>query len=441
MATNSTLFDRYVTPVLETALDDTPVVMVIGPRQAGKTTLCRLVAERRGARILSFDDAATLAAATADPAGFIAALDGPVVLDEIQKAPALLPAIKLAVDHNRAPGRFLLTGSADVLALPRVSESLAGRMEVLRLWPLSQGELDGRREGFIDALFAATNLALGATGETRADLIERALRGGFPEAVARRDPERRRAWFRSYVTTMLERDVRNLAQIEGLTDLPRLLNLLAARSASLLNIAELSRSIALPHTTLTRYLALLDRAFLVRRVPAWAGNRARRTIKTPRVWIPDTGLLGHLAGLTPTRLGEEPAAVGPLLETFVVSELAKQIGWSRTRVELFHFRTHGGREVDIVIEADDGRLAGIEVKAAATIGPADLKGLTALREVAGKRFHRGVVLYTGREALPFGPDLWALPLSALWQTTEAAGKGGRSRRPQASKMSRSSPAK
>ncbi len=415
MARHPSLFGRHTTPALEAALADTPVVLVIGPRQAGKTTLCRLVADRRGARLLSLDDAATLAAADADPAGFIAALDGPVVLDEIQKAPALLPAIKLAVDRRREPGRFLLTGSADVLALPRVSESLAGRMEVLTLWPLSQGELAGYREGFIDALFAAANPKFGATSEARADLVHRALRGGFPEAVERRDPERRRAWFRSYVTTMLERDVRDLGRIEGLTDLPRLLNLLAARSASLLNIAELSRSIGLPQTTLTRYLALLERAFLVRRLPAWAGSRARRSVKTPRVWMPDTGLLGHLAGLTPTRLVEEPTAVGPLLETFVASELAKHLGWSRTRAELFHFRTHGGIEVDLVLEADDGRLAGVEVKSAATVGVGDLKGLKAFREVAGKRFHRGVVLYTGREALPFGSDLWALPVSALWQ--------------------------
>ena len=424
MARPPTLFDRHVTPALEAALADTPVVLLVGPRQAGKTTLCRLVADRRGARLLSLDDAATLAAATADPAGFIAGIEGPVVLDEIQKAPALLPAIKLAVDRRREPGRFLLTGSADVLALPRVSESLAGRMEVLTLWPLSQGELAGRREGFIDALFAKASPKLGATGEARAALVERALRGGFPEAVARRDPERRRAWFRSYVTTILERDVRNFGQIEGLTDLPRLLGLLAARSASLLNIAELSRSIGLPHTTLTRYLALLERAFLVRRLPAWAGNRARRAVKTPRVWMPDTGLMGHLAGLTSARLAAEPTAMGPLLENFAASELAKQLGWSRTPAELFHFRTHSGMEVDLVLEADDGRLAGIEVKSAATVGAADFKGLDALRDIAGKRFHRGVVLYTGREALPFGRDLWALPVSAIWQV-EATPSGRR----------------
>lgn len=415
MVTNPPPLTRYLRPGLEAALADTPVVLLVGPRQAGKTTLCRLVGEHRGARLLSLDDAATLAAAIADPGGFIAAQDGPVVVDEIQKAPALLPAIKLAVDRRRQAGRFLLTGSADVLSLPRVSESLAGRIEVLTLWPLSQGELAGRREGFIDAMFAAPTMETRVTAEHRAELIGRALRGGFPEAVSRHDPERRRAWFRAYVTTMLERDVRDLAQIEGVTDLPRLLSLLAARSASLLNVAELSRSLALAHSTLSRYLALLEQAFLVRRVPAWAGNRARRAVKTPRVWIPDTGLLGHLAGLTTARLAEEPAAVGPLLETFVVSELTKQLGWSRTSAELLHFRTHGGWEVDVVLEADDGRLVGVEVKAAATVTSGDMKGLTALRDLAGKRFHRGVVLYTGREALPFGPGLWALPISALWE--------------------------
>jgi predicted AAA+ superfamily ATPase len=408
-------FDRHLRPALEAALADTPVVLVVGPRQAGKTTLCRHVAEDRGARLLFLDDAVTLAAATADPAGFVAAIDGPVVLDEIQRAPDLLPAIKLAVDRRREPGRFLLTGSADVLALPRVSESLAGRMEVLTLWPLSQGELGGHVEGFIDALFAQAKPGRLAAGEDRAGLIERALRGGFPEAVSRRAPERRRAWFRSYVTTMLERDVRNLAQVEGLADLPRLPNLLAARSASMLNVAELSRSVGLPYTTLARYLTLLEHAFLVRRVPAWAGSRARRVIKTPRVGVVDTGLLGYLAGLSPARLDDEPTAAGPLLETFVAGELAKQAGWSRTHVEILHFRTHGGREVDLVLEADDGRLAGIEVKAAATVDAGDFKGLETLRQAAGKRFGRGVVLHTGREALPFGSDLWALPMSALWQ--------------------------
>jgi predicted AAA+ superfamily ATPase len=387
----------------------------VGPRQAGKTTLCRLVAGRRGARLLSLDDAATLAAASRDPAGFIAGLDTPVVLDEIQKAPALLPAIKLAVDRRRDPGRFLLTGSADVLALPRVSESLAGRMEVLTLWPLSQGEILGRTEGFIAAMFGADEPIQARPGETRAELIHLALRGGYAEVLGRKDPARRRAWYRSYVTTILQRDVRDMAQIGGLTELPRLLSVLAARSSSLLNVAELSRSLGLAHTTLTRYLALLESAFLVRRIPAWAGSRARRAIKTPRILIPDTGLLGHLAGLTPSRLSEDSTAVGPLLESLVAGELLKQLAWNDTHAELYHFRTHAGREVDLVLEVDDGRVVGIESKAAAGVGRTDLRGLEALREVAGKRFHRGIVLYAGRESLPFGAGICALPLSAVWQ--------------------------
>ena len=421
-ATTSQLYKRHLTPALEAALNDTPVVLVVGPRQAGKTTLCRLVAGRRGARLLSLDDAATRAAATADPAGFVASIEAPVVLDEIQKAPALLPAIKLAVDRRRDPGRFLLTGSADILALPRVSESLAGRMEVLTLWPLSQGEIQGRRERFIAAMFGAG--APPGTGpvEARADLIDLALRGGYPEVLGRKDPARRRAWFRSYVTTILQRDVRDIAQIGGVAELPRLLSVLAARSSLLVNVADLSRTLGLAHTTLTRYLALLESAFLVRRIPAWAGSRARRAIKTPRLLIPDTGLLGHLAGLTAPRLSEDPTTVGLLLESLVAGELLKQLAWDDAHAELLHFRTHAGREVDLVLEGDDGRLVGIEVKAAAGVGGPDFKGLEALREVAGKRFHRGVVLYTGRETLPFGAGLWAVPLSAVWRIQAPGGK-------------------
>jgi predicted AAA+ superfamily ATPase len=425
MATRSPLLVRHLAPALEAALGDTPVVLVTGPRQAGKTTLCRLVAERRGAQVFSLDDAATLGAATRDPTGFVAALDGPAMLDEIQKAPALLPALKLAVDRRREAGRFLLTGSADVLALPRVSESLAGRVEILTLWPLSQGEIEGRADDLVDVLFAADPPRYSGADAGRTEFITRALRGGYPEVLRRADLERRRAWFRSYVSTILQRDVRDLAHIEGLTELPRLLGVLAARSSSLLNLAEVSRSLGLAQTTLTRYVALLEHTFLLRRIPAWAGSRARRAVKTPRVLITDTGLLAHLAGLTAARIADEPAVLGPLLESFVASELLKQLTWSRTPATLLHFRTHSGREVDLVLERDDGRIVGVEVKAAATIGAAEFRGLEALREAAGKRFHRGVVLYAGREALPFGPGLWALPLGALWQVGTPAKRGRR----------------
>ena len=421
MATRkATLFERHLRPRVEAALTDTPVVLVVGPRQAGKTTLCGQVAEKTGARLLSFDDAATLASATADPAGFIAALEGPVVLDEIQKAPALLPAIKHAVDRRREAGRFLLTGSASVLALPKIAESLAGRMEVLTLWPLSQGELLNREEGFLGELFRSAAPRLATAGETRAELIERALRGGYPEAVQRTDPERRRAWFGSYVTTILQRDVRDLADIAGLADLPRVLQVLAARTYSMANAAELSRTIGIPLTTLKRYLALLEHTFLIRSVPAWTGNRGLRVIRTPRVLIPDTGLLADLAGLTSERLAVDSPAIGPLLESFVASELLKQISVSRTRIDLLHFRTHAGREVDFVLESASGGVVGIEVKAAATVSAAHTRGLAALREAAGRKFHRGVLLYGGRESLPFGRDIWAMPISSLWAVAGGA---------------------
>ncbi len=412
---NHALLRRQIMVSVEAALLDTPVVLVVGPRQAGKTTLCEQIATRRRARFLTFDDGATLAAAQSDPAGFVAALDGPVVLDEIQRAPELLSAIKRAVDRNRRPGRFLLTGSANVLTLPRASESLAGRMEVLTLWPLSQGEIEGTRERFVDVLFARGPLRVRSAGESREALLDRALRGGYPELLGRKEPARRRAWFGSYVTTILQRDVRDIAQIEGLSELPRLLAFLAARSATLQNVAEVSRCTGLPQTTLTRYLALLENIFLVRRTPAWAGSRARRLIKTPRVVLTDTGLLAHLAGLTSGRLAEEPTAAGPLLETFVAGEIQKQLGWCEVDAGLFHFRTAAGREVDLVLEAGDGRVVGIEVKAAASIAAGDFRGLEALREVTGKRFHRGVLLYAGREVLPFGTEMWALPMPALWR--------------------------
>jgi len=408
-------FVRNIQPALEATLDDTPVLMVVGPRQAGKTTLCQALGRPHGFRELSLDDAATLAAATRDPTAFVTSLEGPTFIDEVQKAPDLLPAIKLAVDRDRRPGRFMLTGSADVLALPKVSESLAGRMEVHTLWPLSQGEIRGLREGFIDALFGASLALVSDSSLRRDELLSVILTGGYPEAVGRRDPERRAAWFNSYLSAILERDVRNLARIEGLTELPRLLGVIAARSSQLLNIADLSRALGMPQTTLSRYLTLLERVFLLRLTKAWSGNPSLRLIRTPRAWLTDTGLLGELGSVAPERLHNEPTLMGQLVESFVTVELTKQLGWSRTRAELLHFRTHAGREVDMVLEARDGRIVGVEVKAAATVRAGDFRGLERLREASAGRFHRGVVLYTGTQPLAFGENLHALPMAALWQ--------------------------
>lgn len=409
------MIERHATGRLRAALADRPVVLLHGARQTGKTTLVRALAEDAdGARYVTFDDLTMLAAARGDPAGFLAGIAGPVVLDEVQRAPDLLLAIKAAVDRKRAPGRFLLTGSANVLLVPRVAESLAGRMEIVTLWPFSQGEIDGVVEGFVDAAFGTAAPVLGARTE-KVTLAVRVLRGGFPEAVTIESAARRRAWFDAYLTTILQRDVRDLAHIEGLTELPRLLALLAARPMALLNYAELSRSAGLAQSTLKRYFALLETVFLVRTLPPWHVNIGKRLVKTPKVLLCDSGLAAHLMGIDAGRIAQDRAVFGGLLESFVAMELTKQIGWSTAAPALYHFRTHEGEEVDLVLERRAGTLVGIEVKSAATVTAADFKGLRALAQAAGRRFHRGIVLYTGTEVVPFAPRLFAVPVEALWR--------------------------
>lgn len=413
------MYRRNITGILLEALSDSPVVLVNGARQVGKSTLVRSLGESdHPARYLTLDDATVLSAANADPAGFLAGLPGAVVLDEIQRAPGLFLAIKAQVDQKRQAGRFLLTGSANVLLLPALSESLAGRMEIVTLWPLSQGELGNAQERFVDTLFAETPSFSCDGGEDHDSLIARLLRGGYPEVVARPTADRRNAWFGSYVTAILQRDVRDLAHIEGLTDLPRLLSLLAARLGSLLNLAEISRSIAMPQTTLKRYMTLLQATFLVQPLPAWSGNLGKRLVKAPKLFLNDTGLAAYLAGMDEGRLERDAGWTGALLENFVVMELRKQAGWSKTPVGLFHFRTQTGQEVDVVLESRDGRVAGVEVKAASSVGVADFKGLRALAEAVGERFACGVVLYAGRNIVPFGGNLYAVPVSALWGTRD-----------------------
>lgn len=412
---------RGIEPRLEAALADTPVVLLHGARQTGKTTLVRSLAARRpGAQYFTLDDAAVLAAATEDPAALVAGAGYMVVIDEVQKAPALLPAIKLEVDRDRRPGRFLLTGSAQVLMVPSVSESLAGRMEISTLWPFSQGEIEGSEEDFVDAVFSDSPPRLADDPAPGISLRRRLLRGGYPEAVGRAAEDRRRAWFAAYVTAILQRDVRDLANIAGLTEMPRLLALLASRAGGLLNKAELSRASGTPYATLDRYLTLLETTFLLRLVPAWAGNLGKRLTRAPKIALSDSGLQSHLAGMSEDRLRGEPGLTGPLLETFVAMELSKQATWTRTPVMLFHYRTASGQEVDLVLEDGAGRVVGIEVKASSSWGRRDLAGLQSLAADLGSRFHRGVVLGTGDRVIPAGEKLWILPVSALWRWSPRA---------------------
>ncbi len=396
-------------------MTDTPVVLLNGARQTGKTTLAKSIAEAMGAEYFTLDDAAALALVSGDPSGFVRGLAGPVAIDEIQKAPGLFPAIKLAVDKNRQPGRFLLTGSANVLTLPRLSESLAGRMEIIPLYPFSAGERDGKREGFLGRLFGGT-FAKAKTATTSEDIRERLVRGGYPEASQRKDPGRRSAWFAAYVSTILQRDVRDLMQIDALHTLPNLLKLLAARTSGLSNLSDLGRDAGLPHTTMARYLALLETLFLVHRLPAWSRNLGKRLVKAPKIHVTDAGLCCHLIGADARRFAVDRPLLGRALESFVVGEIRKQVSWSGVRMTPYHFRTATGSEIDIVIEKPDGSVAAIEVKASATVDAHDFASLKMLREQLGKQFRAGVVFYLGDQIIPFGDRLWLLPVPTLWQT-------------------------
>jgi len=417
MVDYTAMIRRHLTEQLLQALEDSPGVLINGARQTGKSTLAQLPElETQGRQYLTFDDPGVLVAAKQDPNGFIAGLTTPVTLDEVQHAPELFPAIKMAIDRQREPGRFLLTGSANVLLLPKLSESLAGRMELLTLWPLSQGEINGVKEGFVDALFSKQPAWASGKNKSiqRDELFEKVMAGGYPPAIARNTGARRKAWFQSYLTTILQRDVRDLANIADVTAVPRLLSVVAARAGSLLNFADLSRSLALPQTTLKRYFALLEATFLVQLLRPWSTNLGQRVIQTPKVYLDDTGLLAHLLGLTMERLKVDGTLAGGVLENFVLMELRKQSAWSATQPEFYFWRTASGQEVDIVLEDSAGRLVGIEIKAGATLGGSDVKGLQAMASAAGKRWVRGVVLYTGSEVIPFAANLHGLPMSQLW---------------------------
>lgn len=412
------MYSRNLLPSLEAALTDTRVVLLNGARQTGKSTLARQLAAERGGHYLTLDDPATRALASADPGALLSSAADFTVIDEVQYAPALFPAIKRAVDTDPRPGRFLLTGSANVFLVPKLAESLAGRMEILPLYPLSQAELAGTTTNLVERLFSGRPWQAGLRQVDRLDVCRRLVTGGFPEAVARKGSERRDAWFRSYIASILQRDIRELAHIDGLTDMPRLLALLAARPSALMNMAEISRASGIAHSTLKRYLSLLEATFLLQPLPAWSANLGKRLVKSPKIHLLDAGLAAHLSGLTDAAVLTRSQAFGPLLETFVVQEIRKHLTWSAQPATAWHFRSATGQEVDLVLEAPGQRIVGIEIKATASIGVADFSGLRALAEGVGSHFSGGVLFYLGENVLSFGNGLWAVPVSVLWAEGE-----------------------
>jgi len=407
------LFERHARALVVEALSDARVVFVMGARQVGKSTLTTVVAEQdHPARIITLDDRATRAAAVADPTGFVAGLDGAVVIDEVQRAPDLLLAIKEAVDRDTTPGRFLLTGSANVLSNRKVKDALTGRMELVHLWPLSQTEIHGSRNNFIDALYQRAPPQVQDAPVGRAAFVELVAAGGYPEALERHG-RRRQTWFRDYVDTTLDRDLRDVSDALKLEAMPRLLRLLAAQAAGLLNYKTVADRLRLHPDTIKSYTQLLETVFLVQRLPAWRPGLGPREVHTPKLHLVDAGLLAHLLAADEQRIAHDDQVTGRLLENFVAMEVVKHVNWAQTDTRLHHYRD-GRDEIDLVLESRSGDVAAIEVKAGASLDARDWRALAKLRDRADKRFRAGILVYTGRQTIPLGDRLWAVPVSGLW---------------------------
>ncbi len=408
------ILPRHATPAIVEALGDTRVVLVNGARQCGKSTLVGQIASTRDAQWRSLDRAATRQAAQFDPTEFVAGADF-MVIDEVQRVPELLLAIKETVDADPRPGRFLLTGSARVLSLRGLPDALPGRMETIELWPLSQGEIDEKPDGFVDAIFEHGPELRYTSDVDRPGYIDRIVRGGFPEAVAR-SGSRRERFLDSYVADIVNRDVILLSEIERGPEMRALIRLLAARSGQLLVPGALGNELGLPQPTVKRYLGLLEEVFLIKRVPAWSRNLRSRAVGTPKVAMVDSGIAANLLDLDAGSLRQPVSPLGPLLEGFVAMEIARQLTWCQQRAELYHYRTRDKVEVDIILENRRGQVVAIDVKAASTVRGDDFRGLGHLADRLGDDLVVGIVLYTGQQTLPFGPLFRAIPISALWGT-------------------------
>ncbi|MFI2767922.1 ATP-binding protein [Ruegeria faecimaris] len=408
------MYPRFAKTRIEEALSDTRVVLISGPRQSGKTTLATDIASDK-VPFLTLDDATVLQSAVDDPVGFVRGLDR-AVIDEIQRAPDLLLAIKKTVDDDRRAGRFLLTGSANLMTIPKVADSLAGRMEIVRLLPLSQTEILETKSGFIDRAFDAKNPVVDklVIGD---DLVETVLSGGYPEALGRKRWGRKQDWYHDYVDAIVQRDVRDVAQIEQLAIMPKLLAVLAEHSGQLVNYSGLGAAVGLNHVTTQKYMRVFESLFLVHSLQPWFTNRLKRLTKSPKLHFLDAGLLAAMRNVTPDTVKKEKTPFGSILETFVFSELRKIATWSEQRCTFSHFRDKDRNEVDIVLENRRGEIVGIEVKSSATVTSSDFSGMRKLAEACGDKFVQGLVLYDHDQVVPFADNMFAAPLSSLWAAT------------------------
>ena len=410
------MYNRFISRSIAEALQDTPALLITGARQTGKSTLCRQLTESGlfAGRSVTLDDPATLSAAISDPMGFLESLGKHVIIDEIQRAPGLFLGLKKLIDEDREGRRVIMTGSADVMALPKVADSLAGRIEIHHLWPLSQDELLGRPSSFLNTLISQD--ASFVYNKTKwPDIVSKIKTGGYPEAIRRETDNRKARWFESYIVSILQKDIRELANIEGLTQLPNILKLISTRVGSTINLSDIARISGIKNTTFQRYMALLEHVFLILSIPAWTPNAEGRFVKSPKLFLNDTGLLCHLRDQD-DGLIENRTLAGSFLENFVVMEIIKQLSWSEKLLKPYHFSVHSGAEVDLVLEDRKGDLYGIEIKATSAIQENDFRGLKRLAEYNDERLKKGIVLYTGDQILGGfgGKNFYAVPISAVW---------------------------
>jgi len=409
------LIPRQIRPSLVDALADSRIACLLGPRQSGKSTLVRAVtADEHPARYVTLDDPATLALALEDPTGFVAGSER-MAIDEIQRAPELLLALKVVVDNDQSRGRFLITGSANIITHPRVADALPGRIEYLTLWPFSQAELAERPPTFLEAVFSGESPRVEDAPVGREAYSDRVVRGGFPGAV-HADSARRRRFFAGYVDSILGREVDELGSVRDSEGAARVLRLAAARSAALTNMSAIGRELGIDHKTVGRYLGSLEQLFLVVRLPAWHANLGHRVVRSPKLHISDSGMLCSLIGADAARLTADGTLAGGVFETFAVTEIMRQAGCGNLAYDLrlHHYRDQAGHEVDLVLERLNGDVVAIEVKATATPHPRDAAGLKLLRDNLGDRFKQGILLHLGATQLPIGDRISAVPMAALW---------------------------
>lgn len=405
---------RNILKQLELYVKVFPVVLLTGARQTGKTTLAQEFGQSNGYSYITLDDSSTLLSAKRDPLGFLKYQPKPLIIDEVQRAPELFLAIKQIVDQEQALGQFILTGSANPLFLPKVGDSLAGRMGILRMHPFSQGELESRKEAFIPWIFSSDFKMQNFSEVNMNDLGNRIYKGGFPRVHSFQSNLEVDTWIEGYLQSIMDRDVKEISQVEGLYHFPDLFKLLAYRSGSLFNGADLARTLKISTASVHRYLALLEALFFIYREPAWFSNRAKRIAKAPKIYLCDTGILSYLLKANPETFQSDPSVFGFMLESFVASELLKQASWLEEKIEQHHYREDSS-EVDIVLGERGGNIVGIEVKSASTIHSSDFKGILRLKAISKHQFVRGIILYSGSKMLSFGDNLWAIPISALWE--------------------------